>query len=151
MEGHPARDRRGWTIGLWLFEDIVCRWGCMVEIITDNGSAYRAAAAWLKQKYGIRGIRISAYNLKANGKIEQPDWDVWWMLYKATGGNPLKWFWFFFHTMWADRVTVRKSYDCSPLFMVTRAHPILPLDIQEATWLVELPGRMLMTAELVGF
>ena len=151
MEGRPARDERGRTIGLWLFEDIVCRWGCMVEIVTDNGSAYRVAVAWLEQKYGIRGIRISAYNSRANGKIERPHWDVQQMLYKATGGNPSKWFWFFFHVMWADRVTVRKSYGCSPFFMVTGAHSILPLDIQEATWLVELPGRMLTTAELVGF
>jgi len=35
--------------------------------------------------------------------------------------------------------------------MTTGAHPILPLDIQEATWLVELPGRLLTTAELIGF
>ena len=35
--------------------------------------------------------------------------------------------------------------------MVTGAHPILPLDIQEATWLVELPGRILTTAELIGY
>ena len=34
--------------------------------------------------------------------------------------------------------------------MATAAHPILPLDIQEATWLVELPGRKLTTAELIG-
>ena len=36
-------------------------------------------------------------------------------------------------------------------FMVTGVHPILPLDIQEATWLIELPGRILTTAELIGY
>jgi hypothetical protein len=35
--------------------------------------------------------------------------------------------------------------------MVTGAQPILPLDVQEATWLVEIPGRILSTAELVGY
>ena len=35
--------------------------------------------------------------------------------------------------------------------MITGAHPTLPLDIQEATWLVELPGRVLTTAELIGY
>ncbi|KAF8811323.1 hypothetical protein BYT27DRAFT_7089649 [Phlegmacium glaucopus] len=58
---------------------------------------------------------------------------------------------FFYHVMWADRITVRKNYGCSPFFMVTGAQPILPLDIQEATWLVELPGRTLSTAELIGY
>ena len=150
-EGRPLRDENGKAIANWMFEDIICRWGCILEIITDNGSMYRSAVAWLEQKYGIRGIRISAYNSKANGRIERPHWDLRQMLFKATDGNPVKWFWFFFHVLWADRISVRKSYGCSPFFMVTGAHPILPLDIQEATWLVELPGRVLTTEELIGY
>ena len=151
MEGRAVRDENGKTIANWLFEDIICRWGCITEIVTDNGGPYRLAVAWLEQKYGIKGIKISSYNSKANGKIERPHWDVRQMLYKATGGNPSKWFWFFHHVMWADRVSIRKGFGCSPFFMVTGAHPILPLDIQEATWLVELPGRVLSTAELIGY
>src|SRR6202522_779597 len=70
MEGRPTRDEKGRTVGNWLFEDIVCRWGCLAEIITDNSSTYRAAVVWLEQKYGIVGIKISAYNSRANGKIQ---------------------------------------------------------------------------------
>ena len=151
MEGRPLREETARTIGMWLFEDIICRWGCIMEIITDNASVYRAAVAWLENKCGIKGIRISSYNSKANGRIERPHWDVRQMLWKATGGNPHKWFWFFFHILWADRITIRKYFGCSPFFMTTGAHPILPLDIQEATWLVELPGTILSTAELIGF
>ena len=151
MEGRAVKNENGKTIANWLFEDIICRWGCITEIVTDNGGPYRSAVAWLEQKYGIKGIRISSYNSKANGKIERPHWDVRQMLYKATGGNPSKWYWFFHHVMWSDRVSIRKGYGCSPFFMVTGAHPILPLDIQEATWLVDLPGRMLSTAELIGY
>jgi hypothetical protein len=151
VEGRPIKDENGKAIANWLFEDIICRWGCITEIVTDNGGPYRSAAAWLEQKYGIKGIRISSYNSKANGRIERPHWDIRQMLYKATGGNPSKWFWFFHHVLWADRVSIRKRLGCSPFFMVTGAHPILPLDIQEATWLVELPGRILSTAELVGY
>ena len=151
MEGRAVKDENGKTIANWLFEDIICRWGCITEIVTDNGGPYRSAVAWLEQKYGIKGIKISPYNSKGNGKIERPHWDVRQMLYKATGGNPSKWFWFFHHVMWADRVSIRKKLGCSPFFMVTGAHPILPLDIQEATWLVDLPGRVLSTAELIGY
>jgi len=35
--------------------------------------------------------------------------------------------------------------------MVTGAHPILPLDVQKATWLVKLPDWMLTTEELIGY
>ena len=151
MEGRPVKDENGKTIANWLFEDIICRWGCITEIVTDNGGPYRSAVGWLEQKYGIKGIKISSYNSKANRKIERPHWDVRQMLYKATGGNPSKWYWFFHHVMWADRVSVRKGLGCSPFFMVTGAHPILPLDIQEATWLVELPDKVLTMEELIGY
>jgi hypothetical protein len=151
MEGRPLRSENGKAIADWLFEDIICRWGCITEIVTDNGTPYASAVGWLEQKYGIKNIKISAYNSQANGRIERPHWDVRQMLVKATGGNPSKWFWFFHHVMWADRITVRKGFGCSPFFMVTGAHPILPLDIQEATWLVELPGRVLTTVELIAY
>ena len=140
MEGPPLKEETGRSIGIWLFEVVVCQWGCMCRTITDNASIYRAAVVWLEKKYRIKGIRIFSYNSKANGRIERPHWDVWQMIWKATGGNPTKWFWFFFHVLWADRITIEKSFGCSPFFMTTGAHPILPLDIQEVTWLVELPG-----------
>jgi len=53
--------------------------------------------------------------------------------------------------MWADQVTVRKRLGCSPYFIMTGSHPTLPLDIVEATWLVDFLNRKLTTAELVGY
>jgi hypothetical protein len=35
--------------------------------------------------------------------------------------------------------------------MVTGAHPTIPLDVTEATWLVELPDRVLTDDELIGY
>ena len=70
IKGRPLKVENGKAIANWLFEDIICRWGCIKEIITDNGSPYKSAVGWLEQKYEIKGIRISPYNSKANGKIE---------------------------------------------------------------------------------
>lgn len=151
MEGKPLRAETGRAIGQWIFEDIICRWGCMTAIVTDNGAPFKAAVAWLEQKYGIKGITISAYNSRGNGKIERPHWDVRQSIYKATGGDVSKWFWFFPHVMWADRISVRKGLGCSPFFAITGAHPILPLDIVEATWLVKAPSGPIDTETLIGF
>lgn len=150
-EARAIRQEDARSIGQFLFEDVICRWGCLQEIVTDNGGPFKAAVAWLERKYGIKGIRISAYNSKANGAIERPHWDVRQMLYKATDGNVSKWFWFLAHVIWADRITIRRRLGCSPFYAVTGANPILPLDIQEATWLVKLPGRVLTTEEKIGY
>ena len=109
MEGRPVKEENGKTIANWLFEDIICRWGCITEIVTDNGGPYKSAIGWLEQKYGIKGIKMSPYNSQANGTVERPHWDVHQMLYKATDGNSSKWFWFFHHVMWADRISIRKK------------------------------------------
>ena len=73
------------------------------------------------------------------------------MLYKATGAaNVDKWYWFFNSVLWADRVSIRKRTGCSPYFLVTGAHPILPLDAKEATWLVKAPTGVMSKEELIG-
>lgn len=151
MEGRALRKETAKAIADWLFEDIICRWGCLREIVTDNGKQFKQVAAYLETKYGIKGISISAYNSQANGKIERPHWDVRQALWKACGSESTKWFWFFHHIMWSDRITIRKRFGCSPFFMVTGAHPVLPLDLIEATWLVKLPGRVLTDEELIGY
>jgi hypothetical protein len=149
MEGKALREETGAQVGAWLLE-IITRWGCMREIVTDNGKPFIKALAWLEEKYGIKGIRISAYNSQANGRVERPHFDVREMLFKSTSGNLKQWYWYFPHIMWADRVTVRRRFGVSPFFMVTGAEPIIPLDIQEATWLVEAPARPLTTEELIA-
>jgi hypothetical protein len=48
-----------------------CRWGAVEEIVTDNGMANVVALDWLAERFGIRHIRISAYNSRANGIVER--------------------------------------------------------------------------------
>lgn len=151
LEARPIKNENARTLAMFLLEEIICRWGCMLELVTDNAPAFLAAVAWLESKYGIRGIRVSPYNSQGNGSVENGHWPLRQSLYKATGGNPSKWYWFFPQVIWADRITVRRGLGCSPYFMVTGAHPLLPLDIEEATWLVDIPGRVLTTEELIGY
>jgi len=39
-EWHMLRHENGRTIGSFVFKDILCRWGAIEEIVTDNGSAF---------------------------------------------------------------------------------------------------------------
>ena len=150
-EARALRDEKARSIAHWLYEDVLCRWGSLHTIVSDNGESFKAAVKWAKAKWGIAHITISPYNSRANGKIEKPHWDIRQMLYKATGrNNTSKWYWFLNSVLWADRVSIRKGTGCSPYFMVTGAHPILALDIKEATWLVEPPEGILSEEEHIG-
>lgn len=127
-EFRMLRRETGKSIGDWIFQDILCRWGTLVEIVTDNGSPFLKALAYLEKQYKIRHIRISGYNSRAN-LAERPHFDVRQSLYKAVDGDQSKW----------------HSY-----FAATGTHPLLPLDIAEATYLLPAPDSPLSTTDLIA-
>ena len=57
-------------LGDWIFQDILCHWGTLVEIISNNSKPFIAALGHLDKKYHIKHIRISGYNSHANGIVE---------------------------------------------------------------------------------
>ncbi|ETW83218.1 hypothetical protein HETIRDRAFT_315669 [Heterobasidion irregulare TC 32-1] len=134
----------------WIFEDIMCRWGTLVEIVSDNGPAFVKALDQLAKKYHVRHIRISGYNSRANGIAERPHFDVRQALFKTVDGDQAKWNRAAHFVFWADRITVRRRMGCSPYFAATGTHPLLPLDITEATYLLPPPTTTLSTTDLIA-
>jgi hypothetical protein len=149
VEFRKLRSETAITLGDWLFEDILCRWGTISEIVTDNGAPFMKALKYLAKKYHIRHIRISGYNSRANGIVERLHFDVRQALYKSFDGVQSQWSKGAYSVFWADRVTVRRRMGCSPYFAVTGTHPILPLDIAEAMYLIPPPDSPLSTTDLI--
>jgi hypothetical protein len=138
------------TVGDWIFEDILCRWGGLREIVTDNGSPILKALAYLSKRYKINHIRISGYNSRANGIVERPHFDVRQSLYKAVDGDEKRWAFGAYSVFWSERVTIRRRMGCSPYFAATGTHPLLPFDIAEASYLQPPPNSVLSTTDLIS-
>lgn len=133
----------------WIYQDILCRWGALLEIVSDNGAPFVKANAILEEKYHVKHIRISGYNSRANGIVEKPHFDVRQALFKAADGDQSKWSAVAYSVFWSDRITVRKRLGVSPYFIVTGTHPILPMDIVEATYLRPPPTGIITTEALI--
>ena len=86
-----VKSETGEAIRKFIHEEILCRWGAVSEIVTDNGTAFVAATEYLAKTYGIRHIRISAYNSQANRIIKRRHLDVQEALLKACEGEAAKW------------------------------------------------------------
>jgi hypothetical protein len=149
-EFRMLRSETAKTIGDWIFEDILCRWGSLREIVTDNGTAFIGALSYLAKRYQINHIRISGYNSRANGIVERSHFDVRQSLFKAVDGDQKKWSLGAHSVFWAERVTIRKRMGCSPYFAVTGSHPLIPLDISEATYLQPPPDSVLSSTDLIA-
>ena len=78
-----VKSETGEAIGKFIHEEILCHWGAISEIVTDNGTAFVAAMEYLTKTYGIWHIRILAYNSQANRIIERRHLDVQEALLKA--------------------------------------------------------------------
>ena len=71
----------------FISEDILCCWGALAEIVTDNGPAFVQALDVLADQYNIRHICISPYNSQANGVVERHHLDVREAIIKSTPGG----------------------------------------------------------------
>ena len=90
------------AIGDWIFQDVLCRWGALTEIVSDNGKPFIVALTYLEKKYHIKHIRISGYNSRANGIVERSHFDVWQALYKAADGEQNKWSQVAYSVFWSE-------------------------------------------------
>jgi len=149
-EWRALRVETGRTLGNFIFEEILCRWGAVGEIITDNGTAYIAALEWLADKYGIHHIRISVYNSQANSIVEHQHHTIRDSIFKACDGEDSRWPTVAPFAFWADRATVHKSTGYSPFYMVHGVEPILPFDLIQATFLVPDLTQPLSTEDLIA-
>lgn len=143
------RKENGKSLGQWILQDIIYRWGLLLEIVTDNGPAFLKALAYLEKYYHIKHIRISGYNSRANGLVERSHFEVREAIFKACDGEESKWSSSAASVFWAERVTIRRRMGCSPYFAATGTHPILPVDIAEANYLLPPPETTLTTTDLI--
>ncbi|GBE81308.1 Gag-Pol polyprotein [Sparassis crispa] len=135
------RQENGRTLGAFIFEEILCRWGAVAEIVTDNDSAFVQALDYLAQQYKIHHIRISPYNSQANGLVERRHLDVREAAMKTCLGDERKWPIVMPAVFWAERVTIQRSTGYSPYYMAHGTKPLFPFNIAEATYLVPYDGR----------
>jgi hypothetical protein len=148
-EWEMLRNESAKSLARFILNNIIYRWGTLLEIVTDNGAPFIKALDYLAKKYHIRHIRISGYNSRANGLVERSHFDVRQALFKACDGDQSKWSSSAYSVFWAERVTVRRRMGCSPYFATTGTHPLLPFDIAEANYLLPPPESILSTTDLI--
>jgi hypothetical protein len=149
-EWQKLRSDNARAVGSFIFEEILCRWGAVEEIVTDNGSGLVAALEYLARQYNIRHIRLSAYNHRANGIVERQHFPVRESLMKAANGDESKWVSVAPHVFWAERVTIQRSTGYSPYRIAHGVEPLFPFDLAEATYMLPPIEGSMSTAELIA-
>jgi len=58
-EWRALHTKTGRTLDAFLFAEVLCHWGAVDEVISNNGTRYVTSLDWLANRYSIRHIRIS--------------------------------------------------------------------------------------------
>ena len=70
-----VRDRTAATVALFIYEEIICRFGSPVEIITDRASCFQSgvlAAYLLEGRLGRISLRLSSYMSNVIARTPRP-------------------------------------------------------------------------------
>jgi hypothetical protein len=149
VEGQALSTPNAAAIANFLWQMVITRYGYIAKITTDNGSEFKGAVEELLRRYGIPQIKISPYNSQANGQVERGHFPVREALMKACD-QPTKWPQYLEHVLFADRITVRRSTQCSPFRLIYGVDPILPFDLSEQTLMTLGFTTNMTTADLLA-
>ena len=124
------------AIAKFFYQQIILRYGNVIEVVTDNGPSFQKDFRELLRKYGIKQITISPYNSQANGVVERGHYNIREALVKLCRNDIAQWPSMVAAACYADRITVRRATGFSPFYLLHGVHPFLPCDLADATFMV---------------
>lgn len=137
------------SLAKFFWDQIYCRYGAIREVVTDNGPELKAVFDELLKRLKIPQVRISAYNKQANGVVERGHFIIREAIMKSVR-KVKDWADQVQLAVFADRVTVSRSTGYSPFYLIHGIHPVLPMDLSDATFLVEGYRSGMSSAELLA-
>jgi len=133
----------------FFWEELYCRYGAPQRVITDNGPEVKKAFDALLKRLGIPQIRITPYNHHANGVVERGHFILREAIVKSCKGDFRQWPSKLAEAIFADRITISRVTGFSPYQLLHATEPLLPMDLIEATFLVENLRSGISTSELL--
>ncbi|KAG1369131.1 hypothetical protein G6F61_012599 [Rhizopus arrhizus] len=113
----------------FLYEEIVMRFGCPSEIVTDRGANFLSKLVkHYTERVKITHRMTSAFHPRSNGKCERLNGILKTMLRKYVHGAIHIWDQFVDAALFATRIRKHRSAGFSPFYLVYGREPVLPGD-----------------------
>jgi hypothetical protein len=129
IEAIPTRSASHKVIISFL-EDIIARFGCPSKIITDNASPFRSEPlVKFCEQFGIALIHSTPYYPQGNSLAESSNKSLIKLIKKLLEDNKRAWDSKLKFSLWADRVTTKKSLGLSPFQLVYGIEAVFPTQL----------------------
>ena len=150
VEAKPLRTLSSRAVADFLWEDVICRHGCIEKLIIDGGSENKEAVAELTRKYGIKRVVVSAYHPQANGMMERGHKPIIDALSKMSDGGSTNWVRNLPTVLWANQSTLRTLTGLTPYYISCGNEPVLPIELEIPTWRILPCDNVHTTSDLLA-
>lgn len=131
-EAKALPDKSAESVARFLYDDVICRHGCPLIHITDQGREFtNKLISELFRLTGTQQRVTTAYHPQANGLVERQNRTIKNCLLKVLQDNSKRWPNILQGVLFAHRTTQHCSTGYSPFQIIYQREPILPVDISE--------------------
>lgn len=132
-------------VAKFIYEDICCRFGMPLEILSDNAQSFRSELVeYLCKKVKIRHTFATPYYPQCNGLNERFNGELVRMLTKLTEHHGKNWDLELPGALWAYRTAVKTGTGFTPFHLVYGKQVILPIELEvfSLRMLLKLTGNV---------
>ncbi|KAL3684965.1 hypothetical protein R1sor_002987 [Riccia sorocarpa] len=131
------------TNAFFLFEYIICRYGCPLELVSDRGTHFiNKTIDELTRQYDIKHRKTTPYNPKANGMTERSNRILCKVLKKVTQTYIHEWDKKIPSVLLAFSTAQKTTTKCTPYFLCYGLEPVLPIEMDIPTLRVHIQERL---------
>ncbi|MCO5567076.1 hypothetical protein L7F22_020761 [Adiantum nelumboides] len=126
-EAKASRKADAITTAKFLFENIIARFGCPFEIVSDNGTHFiNEVIKELTSNFMISHHKSTPYYPQANGQAESTNKTLISVLTKTVEAHRTDWDLKFTSALWAYRTAYKVAINCTPFKMVYGQEAVMP-------------------------
>jgi hypothetical protein len=122
------------TWAKFIYQDIICCFGCIPSFQIDGGSEFKGAAEILLKQYGIVVVMTTPYMPCNNAIVEQAHPTLYESLFCACGTDVSRWPLYLHACLLAMRCTTSRMTGFAPYYLLHGCSPLLAFDISDRTW-----------------
>ena len=143
VEAKALRENTAVVTVKFLYENIWCRFGCPIELISDQGSHFlNSVIRELTQHYAVVHKKSTSYYPQANGLAESTNKTLQTILKKIVNENRTDWDTKLHSALWAYRTSYKTSIQSTPFRLAFGLEAVMPVEFQVPSLRIQVRDRL---------
>lgn len=144
VEAKALRDNKASSVAKFLYETILTRYGCPIELVSDQGTHFlNKVVKELVDKHMIIHKKSTVYYPQANGQAESMNKVLQNVLKKTVEHNRKDWDQKLNSALWAYRTTYKTTTGSTPFRLAFGIEVVVPMDYLVSSLRIAVAERLL--------